>query len=60
MKMFEFKGTYKEHTSWKNFTRTLEAENEKRAKELLQSYFGSEHHVAKRHLKIESVKPVTQ
>ena len=56
---FELKGSYLEKGNWRNFSRIVEANSEKRAKEKLFSLFGSEQKLARRNIKLEEVKKGT-
>lgn len=53
---FELNGKYLEKGNWKKFSRIIEANSDKLAREKAFCLFGSEHKVQRRHIKIDSVK----
>ncbi len=59
-KMFEVKGTFQMGEDWKPYTKTIEAPNEKQAKERTLAVIGSKHNLKRRYIRIDSVVPVTK
>jgi len=55
MKSFIVKGKFKAGTSWENFTKKVESQNEKNATDKTCSIFGSKHRVKRNQIQIESV-----
>ena len=56
MKSFEVNGTFKERENQKKFSKTLQAENQERAREKALSIIGSKHKTKRIHINIESIK----
>jgi len=55
MQNYVVKGTFKAGHSWEKFTKNIESQNEKNAREKTLSTFGSKHRIARALIKIESV-----
>ncbi|AKB84752.1 50S ribosomal protein L18Ae [Methanococcoides methylutens] len=55
MQNYVVKGTFKAGHSWENFTKTIESQNEKNAREKTYSIFGSKHGLNRSLIKIDSV-----
>lgn len=53
---FELRGKIKIKDEWRPFTRVIEADTEKFAREKLYSLFGSEHGLKRRFVIIDSVE----
>ena len=56
MAMFIVEGKFKAGIQWEKFSKEIEAENSKNAKEKVYSVFGSKHRIERRLITIESVK----
>lgn len=56
MQNYVVKGTFKAGHSWENFTKTIESQNEKNAREKTFSIFGSKHGINRSLIKIDSVE----
>lgn len=55
MKSFIVKGTFKAGKDWEKYTKTVESQNEKNAREKVYSVFGSKHGIKRYLVKIDSV-----
>jgi large subunit ribosomal protein LX len=55
MQNYVVKGTFKAGHSWEKFTKNIESQNEKNAREKTLSTFGSKHRIVRALIKIESV-----
>ncbi len=55
MSNFVVKGTFKAGYDWENFTKTVESQNEKNAREKVYSLFGSKHGIKRRLITIDSI-----
>lgn len=55
MQNYVVKGTFKAGHSWEKFTKNIESQNEKNAREKTLSTFGSKHRIVRSLIKIESV-----
>ncbi|MCO5380885.1 MAG: 50S ribosomal protein L18Ae [Methanosarcina sp.] len=55
MKNFVVKGKFKAGNTWENFTKKIESQNEKNAKDNVYSVFGSRHGIKRSQILIESV-----
>lgn len=55
---FEISGTFKMGTEDRPFTRTIEADNEKLAREKTLGLLGSEHRVKRKDIQIGSIESV--
>ncbi|MCL2863152.1 MAG: 50S ribosomal protein L18Ae [Methanimicrococcus sp.] len=58
MTNFEITGKFKPGFYWENFTKTIESENEKNAREKILSIMGSKHGLKRRCIVIEAVSEV--
>ena len=55
MSDFVVKGTFKAGHDWENFTKTVESQNEKNARDKVYSLFGSKHGIKRRLITIASI-----
>lgn len=55
MKNFVVKGTFKAGHSWEKFTKNVESQNEKNAREKVYSVFGSKHGIKRSLINIDAV-----
>ena len=55
MKNFVVKGKFKAGSNWEKFTKTVESQNEKNAKDKVYSVFGSRHSIKRSQIQIESI-----
>ena len=55
MKSFIVKGTFKAGNDWEKYTKNVESQNEKNAREKVFSIFGSKHGIKRYLVKIDSV-----
>lgn len=55
MKSFIVKGTFKAGKDWEKYTKNVESQNEKNAREKVFSIFGSKHGIKRYQVKIDSV-----
>jgi len=58
MKNFVVKGTFKAGHEWEKFTKNVESQNEKNAREKVYSIFGSKHRIKRFLIKINDVTEV--
>jgi len=58
MANFEVTGKFKPGFYWEKFTKTIESENEKNAREQVFSTMGSKHGLKRRCIVVESIKEV--
>jgi len=58
MKNFVVKGTFKAGHEWETFTKNVESQNEKNAREKVYSIFGSKHRIKRFLIKINDVTEV--
>ena len=56
MKNFVVKGTFKAGHDWEKFTKNVESQNEKNAREKVYSIFGSKHGIKRFMINIDEVK----
>ncbi len=55
MKNFVVKGKFKAGSNWEKFTKNVESQNEKNAKDKVYSVFGSRHSIKRSQIQIESI-----
>lgn len=55
MKNYVVKGTFKAGHDWETFTKNVESQNEKNARDKVYSIFGSKHGIKRYLIKINSV-----
>lgn len=58
MANFEITGKFKPGYFWEKFTKTIESENEKNAREKVYSIMGSKHGLQRRRIVIETISEV--
>ncbi|AEH60407.1 Ribosomal LX protein [Methanosalsum zhilinae DSM 4017] len=56
MKSFVIKGTFKAGKNWERFTKSIESQNEKNAREKVYSLIGSKHGLKRNLIKIETIE----
>ncbi len=56
MKSFVIKGTFKAGKNWERFTKSIESQNEKNAREKDYSLIGSKHSLKRNLIKIETIE----
>jgi large subunit ribosomal protein LX len=56
MANYIIEGKFKAGVQWENFSKEVESNNEKNAREKILSTFGSKHNINRSLIKIESVK----
>ena len=56
MATFIVEGRFKAGIQWEKFSKEIEAENVKNAREKVYSTFGSKHRIERRFITIESIK----